>query len=766
MDDDSVNSEKRRKVTLGEALSIQYESNSATRAASWVIEEFENDFNSSDEPIEKRVPSILRRLKKRIQSAADRQKKSRKSLSDDELLQPALTDSMVNVLEEQTDEPRDNQSVSNPPQAKIGRPTKNLDDVTQAGQRKKLQPIITSLKEVGQSMGGKTPTELCGRILQELNYTSDRKLGLVGKAIYEGSFNTNQDEMSAAEALFMKTHELELSDLQYTNLRLRLLQHGSTIPTLKKLKEYEKSQRYATIPFLGGVRATLPELAHRTLSQIMQIPEVQESISKLDPETSFPLKATWLTGFDGSGSQPTAMQRSRNESSSNPEIPAISQQNRETVVAILKDIKTKTGDIIFENDKIASTHSCRIYMLLPQKENRQVMEQFVPLMDLEAKELESTQMDVPLPNGDEIPFTNTVKLCLTDGKAVKEASGLGGAYCLLGTCSKDAGQDIERIQAGFELNRTMEQVDQIFKKLYNEEIGAIAKTTRDYDVRQGVTHQPLTSQSINQAARPLHCILRLYNLFQRILYKLLARIKAALNPDIEIDEKKLLAECRLIVIEAWKVETGVVMDTPTSKGGTTDTGNAAKRFFSEESIPVLKKLFPPEEAAPILELHHLFCIICGILPSKRQVDTGKLKDLCTNAYLLLRNKFPYVPVSETAHMVLGHSFQLIELNDGYGLGQMSEQGLEGLNKLVRRFSERYARQKSLDANITDVVNRLQVLSNPFLMTFKRTPRCTRCKAIGDHWTVSCPSKEPVPWCNNLKEQLRQDLHEEIESYLI
>ena len=195
----------------------------------------------------------------------------------------------------------------------------------------------------------------------------------------------------------------------------------------------------------------------------MQIPKVGENIARLDPDTSLPLKATWLTGFDGSGSQPTAMQQSRNGSSSNPEIPVISQQNRETVVAVIKDIKTKTGDTIFETEKMASTHSCRIYMLLPQKENRQVMEQFVPIMDREAKELESTLMDVPLPNGDEVPFNSTVNPRLMDGKAVKEASGLGGAYCLLGTCSKEDGQDIERIKAGFELNRTMEQVDQISK---------------------------------------------------------------------------------------------------------------------------------------------------------------------------------------------------------------------------------------------------------------------------------------------------------------
>ena len=78
-----------------------------------------------------------------------------------------------------------------------------------------------------------------------------------------------------------------------------------------------------------------------------------------------------------------------------------------------------------------------------------------------------------------------------------------------------------------------------------------------------------------------------------------------------------------------------------------------------------------------------------------------------------------VIVTETAHMVLGHSFQLIDANDGYGLGQMTEQGLESVNKLVKRYSERFARQISLGANITDVMHRLQVLSNPYLKSFKK-----------------------------------------------
>ena len=73
-------------------------------------------------------------------------------------------------------------------------------------------------------------------------------------------------------------------------------------------------------------------------------------------------------------------------------------------------------------------------------------------MDAEEKELQDMQMDVSLPNGGVAPFKNTVSMVLTDGKAAKEATGLGGAYCLLGTCSKEAGHDVERIQAGFDLN--------------------------------------------------------------------------------------------------------------------------------------------------------------------------------------------------------------------------------------------------------------------------------------------------------------------------
>ena len=321
---------------------------------------------------------------------------------------------------------------------------------------------------------------------------------------------------------------------------------------------------------------------------------------------------------------------------------------------------------------------------------------------------------------------------------------------------------MDMIKAGFEMNRSMERVEEIFNKLFNEEIGSITKSAKDYKKREGVTNKPLTKQAVNLAPRPLHCMLRVYTFFQKLMYKVYAQNEAAKNPEINFTEK----EARPILIKAVKHATGILMDTPTSKGGTSDTGNAAKEFFSHKLIPVFKAHFPAEQVEDMIKLHKNLSIILRVISSKRQVDFQRLKSTCTETYIHLRSKFATVSISETAHMVLGHSFQLIELYDGYGLGKMSEQGLEGLNKLVRRYSERFARQVSLDANILDVVNRLQVLSNPKLLQFKRKPFCNRCHVAGEHWTVSCPTKDKVARCNTMAQQQKQDLDDEVESYLL
>ena len=767
-DADEGPSRKRRRVSMSEALEKSIEFKSSLHAAEWAIEQFEAVSKNTKNPVafQKRFPKTLDRVKNCITRLAQIKKKTKRPLPAGDLIQPALTDSMVDVLEGKVPEPQTSATTS-----QMGRPVQDLDEVGLRAQRYKLQPIIEKIKEAGQEFGQKTPTQVCGRVLQELNYTQNRNLGLIGKAIYDGTFQQEYEKkkkMGEAEALYMKTNELEITDLQYTNLRLRLLEFGLELPALNNLKDFEKAERYDFSPYLGGVRANFIDLAQTTLTQIFKLPEVQEETAEL-PETALPLEAEWYTGLDGSGGQ-HEMHHQQKASSHLPAedqstMPCISQQKRETVVAVLKVIRTATKKKVYEPKHIASVNSVRPYMLYPHQENRDLLKKFVPKMDDDKEAIESAPLQIPVPNREPIPVNNTVDLKLLDGKAVKEVSGLGGAYCLVGTCSKEDGHNLDMIKSGFEMNRTMEKVHEIFQKLYDAEIGSIKKSPKDQKTRQGVTNEPLTTQSVNLAPRPLHCMLRAYTFFQKLMYKIHAEAETAKNPDSTITEKAQMEISRKFLISAVNQATSIVMDTPTSKGGTTDTGNAAKEFFSHKLIPVLSDNFPADQVDNLLKLHRNLSVILRVLSSKRQVDFQRLKSTCTDTYVLLGNKFPTVSISETTHMVLGHSFQLIELNDGYGLGQMSEQGLEGLNKLVRRYSERFARQVSLNANITDVVNRLQVLSNPQLMRFKRKPRCTRCSVVGEHWTVSCPTKEKAPRCNTLTEQQKQDLNDEVESYL-
>ena len=741
---------KRPRFSLGEALEIKKERHSALQVAEIVLEDFQQEFQISDEDLERKRPAILKRLKNRIDNSYSKQKKEKKTLAKEELEKPALTKSMVDVLEsESSDE-------AVPDTKKVGRPPADFDDVCDRAQRLKLEPIIEQLKKFGEELGGKSVTELCGKIIQQQNWVHNRPLGLIGRAIYQGDVTDNyglKSEMEPGEALFMKNVELEISDSQYVNQRLRSLKYNMVMPSLNKLKEYERMQRYPLLRCLelDGFRATLPDIVNKRLSQILLIPEVQKIVASLDP-SSFPLKLRIMTGFDGSGSQQTAMQKSRNH---------VSQQNRETVVAILRDLKTQGGLTVYENTLTASSRGANPYMLFARKENRDLLAQFLKFMDEDKEKIEAKEMKVSF-QGKEIDIISFVQLLIADGKAVKEGSGCGGAYCLLGLCSKEDAHDIDKIESGFQLDRTIAQVEEICEMLFDLEKGTMSKSKNDYPVRKGVTNPNLTTQPINLAPHPLHDNLRMYTWFQKLLYLKHAGIEGW---RVTAELSALFQESKEILIESMRQKTGIVMSKPTPQGGTTDTGNNASRFFSPESLPFLKENFESDCIEDILKLHKNFSIILRVGSSKRPVDIERLQQICIETNVMIVTKFPSAELSETVHMVLGHIWQLIALNDGYGLGQMTEQGLEGMNKLIRRFSERFARHVSLEANMLDVMHRLQTLSNPLLMTYQREKFCNRCKTRNDHWTVSCPKKDQVQGCMTLRQQLFFDWNEEVESYL-
>ena len=211
-------------------------------------------------------------------------------------------------------------------------------------------------------------------------------------------------------------------------------------------------------------------------------------------------------------------------------------------------------------------------------------------------------------------------------------------------------------------------------------------------------------------------------------------------------------------------ETGLKIDAPSPQGGNTDTGNLTWRVFSSECLPAITQIltkFRVKEKDALLRIHHSLSIILRVASSKRRVDIEPYRDLCRQTYLLIVESLPWAKVTECLHDVLGHSAEAIERNDGFGLGNFTEQGSEGTNKYIRRYSERGARQTSLQANIEDVMQKLIVRSDPVVLSFARSPFRSRCNSQ-DHWAVSCPTKSK----DTDSAASSKSLDEEVESLLL
>ena len=194
-------------------------------------------------------------------------------------------------------------------------------------------------------------------------------------------------------------------------------------------------------------------------------------------------------------------------------------------------------------------------------------------------------------------------------------------------------------------------------------------------------------------------------------------------------QKEKITEAKKELIEKAKTNCKLLLDSPKTTGGSSDDGNTARRFFAAENRELVLSLFKGtvHEKAVISKLLQKFSIILRLISSKKKID----------ADLLLCETFPWISVSTSIHRLLGHSAERIRLNQGFGLGLVSEEGLEAIHKLVRRFRELGARKTSLEDNIQDVFTHLFIRSDPTIRSYNRLLTCSNCSEL-DHTRRSCP----------------------------
>lgn len=203
----------------------------------------------------------------------------------------------------------------------------------------------------------------------------------------------------------------------------------------------------------------------------------------------------------------------------------------------------------------------------------------------------------------------------------------------------------------------------------------------------------LNITTIERGVSPLHARLRSLDFFLSEAYKI--------RPKAEI--QNLFAD-----------QLHLMIDFPKAGFGTSNDGNSSRAFFKNYSITAEITGIPED-------LIRRFHDILNLLYSSTFIDPIKLRALCLETADILRETFPNRNFTPTIHRILFHSSDIVSyFNDiGIPIGWLSEEPIEGCNKLIRSARDKHARKCTRVKNITDCLRKLNVNSDHYVNKFRR-----------------------------------------------
>ena len=341
---------------------------------------------------------------------------------------------------------------------------------------------------------------------------------------------------------------------------------------------------------------------------------------------------------------------------------------------------------------------------------------------------------------------------MIDAKMRGLLSGLGGAFCLLCTVSKDSacGRSENNLPVDcenfFTINRSEEITTNDYRRL-SDDHGAVKRKKGDYDDRKGLTQRPTVSIDLNMVS-PLHSLMRSFDFLLTLLYHLRSETFKWTDSAKQLgDSYQRFVNAKEEVKSIVKEKTHIVMDAadPTGKGGNTNKGDVCERLLTTHRS-VLVSTVPQRFQADFALLLARLWICVKVYTSKDKIHVVRFKEFCMDTYKLLLSKFAnetkWISISPTLHALLAHGWELISVNDGIGLGEYSEGGLEHSNKFLRFYRSHLSRKISQETNLSDCLTRLWLRSDPVIQNEAFKPLCSKCKLFR-HFSVSCPAKNLV-----------------------
>ena len=284
------------------------------------------------------------------------------------------------------------------------------------------------------------------------------------------------------------------------------------------------------------------------------------------------------------------------------------------------------------------------------------------------------------------------------------------------TARFDQIHDIDFVLQGFPINRTIQDAKILFQEVEEEEFLSLKS-----DDRYNITHPPASDKDIVSAS-PLHAYLRCFAWF----FKLICHLVAG---ETDNWSSSSVSETKRVIISFIKERLSILIDAPSIQGGTSTTGNVARKCLTRDDdkdkdfLYWILTLVPQEYTQAVTDIYNNIGAILRVYNSSRRVDTEELEFACRGVYRLILEKFPWAYVSPTLHKLLAHATGIIShFNDGYGLETLSEEGIDACNKHIRRFRDRLSRKFSFEDNIRDIFIRLISQSDPILLLNRKSSK--------------------------------------------
>ena len=357
--------------------------------------------------------------------------------------------------------------------------------------------------------------------------------------------------------------------------------------------------------------------------------------------------------------------------------------------------------------------------LFPSKESKELLEEFIPVVEAEVATIKADGVTVKVGEMEVQARCRSADLTMADGKMVTTLLRLGGAYCSMCVKSQVECHDLHVVQEGFLIERSIQSLTDLALSLTDKDTGEVMKSRGDYATRQGICDKPITTSDVTKNIPVCHSKIRTTEWLVELLVRYKSHQKwwtATNNVKYCKEEKEDYSRSRLQMQELLYQNLAVNIGDP----GDMVTGNAFVKLSADLSRQFLCSLVKEEIQGDFgIALLGLCAAVKIINSQKRKVNIDKFRQMLVETYCKLLICFPWCPVSPSVHRILAHSWEVIELNNSFGLGNLSEEGLEALNKYVRSRRETGARKDCTLNNFTDTFNHLWDRSRPTIVEMAR-----------------------------------------------